>query len=193
MDRPPLTLRLVGQLYAAFTRVGLFGFGGGPSMIPLVKREVTGKSGWLRDDEFLELYAVASSMPGPIATNLAGYLGWRLAGPLGAVAALLALTLPSGIAIVAMGGLYTATKDSRTVQDALAGVRPVVIALLLGVAVSFVPRAMAGATRRSTRAIRWIGILLAFITTVLVPAHPAAIIALGAAAGLIPIWRGSGS
>lgn len=161
-------------------------------MIPLIKREVTGKNGWLHDEDFMELYAVASSMPGPIATNLAGYLGWRLGGPLGAIAALGALTLPSGIAIVALAGLYGATKDSQVVQDALAGVRPVVIALLLGVALSFVPRAMVGAMNRATRSIRILAIAIACLATVFMPVHPAVVIFLGAAAGLLPAWRGGG-
>src|SRR5690606_4837152 len=71
------------RLFLAFIRVGIFGFGGGPSMIPLVRIEAVKTNSWLSDEEFMELYAVASSLPGPISTNLAGYFGFRVAGPLG--------------------------------------------------------------------------------------------------------------
>src|SRR5690606_13803353 len=79
----------IWRLFLAFMRVGAFGFGGGPSMIPLVRTEVVKTNAWMSDEEFMELYAVASSLPGPISTNLAGFFGWRVAGAIGSMAALL--------------------------------------------------------------------------------------------------------
>lgn len=172
------------RLFLAFVRVGVFGFGGGPSMIPLVRIEAVKTNSWLSDEEFMELYAVASSLPGPISTNLAGYFGWRVAGPLGSLAALLGLTLPSGVAIVALGGLYAATKESQLVQDALAGVRPVVIALLLGVAVAFAPKALRSLRGRGGWILRAVAIVAAFLVAAFTPAHPALLIAAGAVLGL---------
>src|SRR5690606_42090363 len=114
-------------------------------MIPLVRSEAVRTNQWMSDDEFMGLYAVVSSLPGPIATNMAGYFGWRVAGPIGSVAALLGLTVPSGIAIIALSGLYQATKDVSITQNPLAGVRPVAFALLLGLAPQFAPQALASA------------------------------------------------
>lgn len=186
MRRPGLK-RLV-ELFLAFLRVGVFGFGGGPSMIPLIRAEAVDANAWVDDDGFMELYAVASSLPGPIATNLAGYFGRRMAGPLGSVAALLGLTLPSGVAMIALGGLYLATKDSPLVQDALAGIRPVVIALLLGVAFTFAPRALSSA--RGTRGVtlRIVLVAAAFAVAAFTPVHPAVLIVGGAAVGML-LWR----
>lgn len=176
------------RLFVAFLRVGVFGFGGGPSMIPLIKTEAVDGNEWVDDDEFMEIYAVASSLPGPIATNLAGYFGRRIAGPLGAAAALLGLTLPSGVAMVALGGLYLATKDSPAVQDALAGIRPVVIALLLAVAVLFAPRALASERGRRGVSLRSLLVLVAFAFAVFTPVHPAVLIVAGALIGMA-LWR----
>lgn len=181
--------RRLWRVFVAFVRVGLFGFGGGPSMIPLVRNEAVTTYAWLSDDEFMEVYAVVSSLPGPIATNMAGYFGWRVAGPIGSLAALLGLTLPSGLAIVLLGGLYGATKDSAYVQDALAGVRPVVIALLLGVAWSFAPKALLGPRDRAGRLLRVVLAAAAFALAAFTQVHPVVLIAAGAAFGVLLLRR----
>ncbi len=172
------------ELFLAFLRVGVFGFGGGPAMIPLIRAEAVTTNRWVDDDEFMEVYAVASSLPGPIATNLAGYFGRKRAGLIGSLTALLGLTLPSGVAIVLLGGLYQATKDSVLVQDALAGIRPVVIALLVGVAVDFAPRALASGKGKVGVALRSALVLLAFLVAAFTAVHPAPLIAAGAVVGL---------
>ncbi len=182
--RSPGYGRRLWRLFLAFVRVGSFGFGGGPSMIPLVRIEAVKTNRWLSDEEFMEIYAVASSLPGPISTNMAGYFGWRVAGLAGSLAALFGLTLPSGIAIVLLGGLYQATKDSSLVQDALAGVRPVVIALLLGVAIAFAPKALASLRGATGRALRVTLVVAAFLVAAFTPVHPALLIVAGAAVGL---------
>lgn len=172
------------RLLLAFLRVGSFGFGGGPSMIPLVRMEAVKTNAWMSDEEFMELYAVASSLPGPIATNMAGFFGWRVAGPLGSLVALLGLTLPSGVAIVLLGGLYQATKESVLVQNALAGVRPVVIALLLGVAIVFAPKALASARGKSGLLLKALLVVAAFLVAAFTSVHPAVLIVAGAVIGL---------
>lgn len=176
-------LRRLVSVALAFGRVGTFGFGGGPSMIPLIRTEAVTTNAWMSDEEFMELYAVASSLPGPIATNLAAYFGWRVAGLPGSLSALTGLIAPSGLAIVGLGGLYAATRDTAAVQDALAGIRPVVIALLLGVAFSFAPRALASRKRRGTLP-RAALVLTAFAVAAFTDVHPAFLIVAGAAVGL---------
>lgn len=171
-------------LAIAFFRVGVFGFGGGPSMIPLIQREIVGANRWLNEEDFLDLYAAASSLPGPIATNLAGYVGWRAAGIRGAVMAVLALCAPTGVAIVALGGLYASVKDTQIVQFVLAGVRPVVIALLLGVVVLFAPSALSSRDGRGVT-LKVALVVVAFGLAVLTPIHPALLIAVGAGVGLL--------
>ena len=66
------------QLFLAFFRVGMLGYGGGPSSIPLVHQEVVKKYGWMDDDEFADVLALGNTLPGPIATKMAGYIGYRV-------------------------------------------------------------------------------------------------------------------
>ncbi len=66
------------QLILAFFRVGMLGFGGGPSSIPLVHKEVVGKYKWMTDEEFSDILALANTLPGPVGTKLPGYIGWKI-------------------------------------------------------------------------------------------------------------------
>jgi len=68
------------QLFISFARIGAFGVGGGSSMIPLLRIEAVKTNGWMNDEEFMELYAIANSLPSPISTNLAGQFVWWRAG-----------------------------------------------------------------------------------------------------------------
>jgi chromate transporter len=130
-------------LLVAFTRVGLFGFGGGPAMIPLIQVEVVDIHGWLSPEEFLDAFAFGNALPGPIATKLAGYTGWQVAGWAGAAVALFGITGPTILMMVGLASLYARFKEHRAVQDFLYGVRPVVIALLALVVWHFAPGALA--------------------------------------------------
>ncbi|KAB8138217.1 chromate transporter [Gracilibacillus oryzae] len=90
------------QIFWAFFKVGIFGYGGGPSSIPLVHKEVVDHYKWLDDDEFSDILAIGNTLPGPIATKMAGYIGYRMAGWLGAINAVLATIVPSIIAMIAL-------------------------------------------------------------------------------------------
>lgn len=93
------------DMTAAMVRTGILGFGGGPSVIPLIRHEAVNKYKWIDDDEFGEILAIANALPGPIATKMAAYLGFKLKGTLGAVVATLAHILPTCLAMV---GLFAA-------------------------------------------------------------------------------------
>src|SRR5690625_6253034 len=68
------------HIFIAFFRSGMLGYGGGLSAIPLMHREVVGTFKWMDDEEFADVLALANTLPGPINTKLAGYIGWRIAG-----------------------------------------------------------------------------------------------------------------
>ena len=72
--------RTLRELTFSFAWVGLFTFGGGQAAIPLIRREVVQQHSWMSEQEFMDLYALASALPGPIGINMAGYIGYRLAG-----------------------------------------------------------------------------------------------------------------
>ncbi|QGH33001.1 chromate transporter [Gracilibacillus salitolerans] len=88
------------HIFWSFFKVGVLGYGGGPSSIPLVHKEVVDHYKWMDDDEFSDILAIGNTLPGPIATKMAGYIGYRLAGWLGAINAVLSTIVPSIIAMI---------------------------------------------------------------------------------------------
>ena len=130
------------QLFWTFFKIGLFTFGGGYAMIPLVTDEVL-SNGWLTYEEVMNFIAVAESTPGPIAVNMAtfvgasqgallGGFGFRL---LGAICATLGVVLPSFIIILLIATLIKGLLNIAGVKAFLDGVKPVVVGLILGTAI----------------------------------------------------------
>lgn len=120
------------HIFLAFFIPGILGYGGGPASIPLVENEVVRRYEWMSVQEFSEMLALANSLPGPIATKLAGYIGYVEGGPLGAVIGVFAAVAPSLIIMILLLGVLYKYKDSPKVQRLTLYVRPV-IAILLGV------------------------------------------------------------
>jgi len=173
----------VVELFLAFARVGLLGFGGGPAMIPLIQVEVVDLRAWLGRGEFLDAFAFGNALPGPIATKLAGYVGYQVAGWAGAVAALLGIAAPTIVAIVALASLYQRYKERGVVQRFLFGVRPVVLALLALVVWDFVPTALAPGAFAWTHWPLWAIAAAALIASLRTKLHPALLIVVGGALG----------
>ncbi|WP_372612445.1 chromate transporter [Halomonas sp.] len=121
----------------AFLRIGLFGFGGGPSMIPLVHQEVVKRHAWMDDEAFGDVLAIGNTLPGPIATKMAGYIGYRVGGVLGALSAVAAVIVPVIVAMIALLGLYARHGDQRWVQGMGQGVVPVVMVMMAQLTLDF--------------------------------------------------------
>ncbi|GLF89090.1 putative transporter YwrB [Bacillus safensis] len=120
------------ELIIAMVRTGILGFGGGPSVIPLIRHEAVVKYKWINDDEFGETLAIANALPGPIATKMSAYLGYRLKGVSGAIVATAAHILPTCLAMVALVTLVSVLSSSHIIQNMIGAVTPV-IAVLLGI------------------------------------------------------------
>ncbi|MGG1961227.1 chromate transporter [Bacillus pumilus] len=120
------------KLIIAMVRTGILGFGGGPSVIPLIRHEAVVKYQWVNDDEFGETLAIANALPGPIATKMSAYLGYRLKGVSGAIVATAAHILPTCLAMVALVTLVSVLSSSQIIQNMIGAVTPV-IAVLLGI------------------------------------------------------------
>ncbi|MCG1021371.1 chromate transporter [Sutcliffiella horikoshii] len=120
------------EIFLAFFIPGILGYGGGPASIPLVENEVVHRYGWLTVSEFSEVLALGNALPGPIATKMAGYIGYEQAGILGAAVGVFATVAPSLILMVALMSLLYKFRDSPKVKRMSNYVRPT-IALLLGV------------------------------------------------------------
>jgi chromate transporter len=123
------------DLLVSFFKIGLFGFGGGYAMVPLLEREISAH-GWLSPTEFLDIVAISEMTPGPIAVNAATYIGFRTAGVVGALIATLGLVLPSLILVVLAARFFLRFQEKPAVQAVLGGIRPVTIGLI-GSAVLF--------------------------------------------------------
>lgn len=126
------------DLLVSFTRANILGFGGGPSVIPFIKAEVTNRHRWLSDDEFTSALAVGNTLPGPIATKLAAYIGFKVAGVLGATMALLGTVVPSGLAMVLLFSLLMRYQDHPFVKGCIRGVKPVIWVLFLLLVLEYV-------------------------------------------------------
>ncbi|PLR83174.1 transporter [Bacillus canaveralius] len=120
------------QIFLAFFLPGILGYGGGPASIPLIENEVVDRYEWLTVNEFSEVLALGNSLPGPIATKMAGYIGYEQGGILGAVVGVFATVAPSLILMISLLGLLMKYKESPRVKRMTTVIRPV-IAVLLGV------------------------------------------------------------
>jgi chromate transporter len=123
-------MMLLWKIFFVFTRVSLFSWGGGPASLALMQRETTAQ-GWLTPPEFADAVAVGNALPGPIAPQVSAFVGYKLAGVPGAVAAAGGTVLPATILMLVMVVLFFGVKDSPAVQSMLKAVRPVVVGLLL--------------------------------------------------------------
>jgi chromate transporter len=120
------------KIFLAFFIPGILGYGGGPSSIPLIENEVVDRYGWLTVREFSEVLALGNSLPGPIATKMAGYIGYQEGGILGAIVGVFATVAPSLVLMITLLGLLYKFKDSPKVKKMTLYVKPA-IAVMLGV------------------------------------------------------------
>lgn len=120
------------QIFLAFFIPGIIGYGGGPASIPLVENEVVDRYSWLSVEEFSEVLALGNALPGPIATKMAGYIGYQQGGVLGAIVGVFTTVAPSLILMIVLLGVLYKFKDTQKVQRMTQLIRPT-IAVLLGV------------------------------------------------------------
>ncbi len=124
-------LKTIWQLFVSFSKIGLFTFGGGYAMIPLIQHETVENKKWITDDDILEIIAIAESTPGPIAINAATFVGYRVLGFYGAFWATIGMVLPSFSIILAISYLLREFQNNQIVQFAFQGIRAGVLALIL--------------------------------------------------------------
>ena len=117
-------------LFFEFFKIGLFTFGGGYAMIPLIK-ELVLKYDWIAEEEFYNFLGVCESTPGPIAINMATFIGAEQGGILGSICATLGVVMPSLIIIILVASILNKFIKNKNVQFFLKGVKPVVVGLIL--------------------------------------------------------------
>ena len=121
------------ELFLTFLKIGAVAFGGGYGMISLIRDDCLA-NGWLTEEELLNLIAVAESTPGPIAVNMATFVGSLQGGILGSFLATLGVVLPSFVIILLIASVFTKILKYAGVKTVLSGIRPAIIALILGTA-----------------------------------------------------------
>ena len=121
------------QLFLTFAKIGAFTFGGGWAMISIIQREIVDKHKWIELEEFLDLLAVAQSMPGILAVNISVVIGDRLKGLKGSICAAIGTILPSFLMILAIAIFLTpdTIKNNPVVSRIFKGIRPAVVALII--------------------------------------------------------------
>jgi len=119
------------DIFLIFLKIGAFTFGGGYAMIALLEDEFVDKRSWLNESEFLDMTAIAESTPGPVAINAATYLGYKLAGFKGALAASLAVCIPSFAIIYVISFFYERFQQITWVASAFKGIQACVVYLIL--------------------------------------------------------------
>ena len=123
--------QLLRQLLFVFFKIGLFTFGGGYAMIPLIEREVVETKGWIDEERMMDILAISEGTPGPIAINMATFVGYHTAGIWGSVLATAGVVLPSVIIILILSGIYTAFRSNIWVGYAFTGIKSAVCVLLI--------------------------------------------------------------
>ena len=167
-------MKIQKDLFIAFFRSGMLGFGGGPSSIPLIQKEVVDTYKWVNNDEFGDILALGNTLPGPIITKIAGYIGYRVGGFFGMITAVSASVVPTIILMIVLLTSLSMYKDQPWVTGITKGVIPVVTVLMAILTWEFFKNA-----KKSLGWFTSIGLLSAsFLCISIIGIHPAIIIAL---------------
>lgn len=169
------------QMFLSFFKIGAFTFGGGWAMISIIEKEIVDRRGWIERQEFLDLLAVAQSLPGILAVNISVAVGDKLRGMKGAAASALGTILPSFMIILAIAIFLTPDliKNNQTLSAIFKGIRPAVVALIIAPVIT-----SARAAKIGWKTI-WIPIIVALMIWSGLPvvSNPILYIVLGGAAG----------
>jgi len=118
------------QIIWVFFVANILGYGGGPSIVPLIEHEVVVVHGWMSAIEFAEIFAMGNALPGPIAPKIAAFIGFEIGGVFGAFLGIIATIGPSVVLVVLMMGLLKQHKDSPQVQRLTRLIRPTIVVLI---------------------------------------------------------------
>ena len=170
-------------------KIGAFTFGGGYAMIPLIQREVCENKKWMKEQDILDIVAIAESTPGPIAINAATFVGSRTGGSVGACLATLGVVLPSFVIILIIAKCYQRFKTSKAVDSVMSGLKPAVVGMIGAAFLSvgrtvFFPSGLQA--DRFTQASFWVFLGIFAVSAVLAfkKVNPIKIIVLSAAVGI---------
>ncbi|NRS51728.1 chromate transporter [Brevibacillus sp. HB2.2] len=166
------------QLFLAFFRIGIFGFGGGPTMVPLFYTECVKKYKWVTDEDFSDNLALGNALPGPIGTKLAAYIGYRVKGWKGALVANIAVVMPIVLVMIGLLQVIYQWKDAPGVYGMIQAIGPV-IAVMTGVLTwEFLSKGWKGA---SSKAGVSLSLALSLVALLFLDWHPGIVVGIALA------------
>lgn len=169
---------ILAQLFLSFFKVGIFSFGGGYAILPIIEAEVVSGRQWITAEVFLDLIAIAQMTPGPIAVNTATFVGYQLAGVVGAAVATIGLIASPCVIVSLLFVLIRRFRRHPVIEGVLHSLTPALIALIVYSAVSVGTAAFNGP-------VPVVLSLSFFLVLVVTPVHPILVILSSALAGLL--------
>jgi len=119
------------SIFLTFLKIGTFTIGGGYAMLPLIQREICEKKGWMNSEDFLDSISLTNSLPGPLVINAGTFIGYRLMGFLGSLAAILGCLAPSIVIITVISYIFDLVIGNPYVAAFFNGVRPAIVVIML--------------------------------------------------------------
>ena len=171
-------MNLYLDLFLTFAKIGVMTFGGGVAMLPILEREVVNRKHWATNDELLDYYAIGQCTPGIIAVNVATFIGKKMKGNAGGVAATVGVVFPSFVIITVLSGLIASFSDLEIVQHAFAGIRVAVCVLVFNAVIKL---AKAAVVDTPTAAI----FAVVFVLSVIISVSPVVYVILAVITGIL--------
>lgn len=166
------------EMFIAFFKIGAFTFGGGYAMVPLIEEEVVNNKKWIEKDEFMDILVVSQSLPGALAVNCSIFLGYKIAGLVGAIMALLAVILPSFFIILLIATFFMKFRNNYYVNAGFMGINAAVPLLVLMGAIS-----LSKGLEKNIRT--GVTIIVALIALIFFDIHPVIVMIISALYGII--------
>lgn len=174
------------ELFATFFRIGGLTFGGGLTMLPMLKYELVEQKGWVQEDELLDYYAIGQCTPGIIAVNVSTFIGYKRKGIPGAIFSTLGMVSPSLIIVSILAVFMEQFLASTVMAHALAGVKAVVCALMLNTVVTLAKKSVVSPLCAVVA-------VIAFAASVFTPVPTVLMVIIAGAAGVIlqktGVWK----
>lgn len=176
------------QLFLSFLQIGALSFGGGYAAMPLIQEQIVTRHGWLSMGEFTDLVTIAEMTPGPIAINAATFVGTRVAGIPGAMAATVGCILPACILVTLIARLYLKYRDLAVLQGVLGSLRPAVVAMIASAGILILLNAFWGGAGVTLAGTNWVMVAIfagCFALLRSTKLSPIAVMLLGGAVNLL--------
>ena len=171
------------ELFWVFFLIGAFTFGGGYAMIAMIQQQVVSR-GWMTTEALIDFIAIAESTPGPIAVNMATFVGAERGGVFGAVCATLGVVLPSFVVILVVARCFRAFCESKWVKGVMSGLNPAVVGLIASAAVTVGSAAFLGKGTQETLLWGAVAAVMLGVSIKCKKLHPIVIITLCALIGI---------